>query len=263
MILVRIRPPKNLRLAESRDQIQHMKEYQPRLYRWRVGFGLFFVAICFALGLLLFKNHEAVTRLVDEAGDWSEIAFIIGLSLAVVLLMPTPLIKTFAGAIFPFHIAVIVNFAGSMVGGLIAFIFGRWLFRDAILATIENDAKLKRIDAAIGEESMRISILVRLSPIIPDEWLNYILAAGPVKMRTFLISNCASLVFSLVYAYYGWAIGEVALQEGGFDAFSHSAGGLAMLVGGLIATVVATVIVTRVTMKSLSGVMAEENGEEE
>jgi hypothetical protein len=36
-----------------------------------------------------------------------------------------------------------------------------------------------------------------------------------------------------------------------------------MLVGGLIATVVATVIVTRVTMKALSGVMAEENGEEE
>ena len=117
---------------------------------------------------------------------------------------------------------------------------------------------MQRIDAAIGEESMRISVLVRLSPIIPDEWLNYILAAGPVNLRTFMISNCSSMVYSLVYAYYGYAIGEIALREGSIEGVATSSANLGLLLLGLVATIVATVIVTRVAMKALSDVMEEE-----
>ncbi len=235
-----------------------MKEHQPNLYLWRVGLGIVFIAICLASALLLFKNHDNVVNMVDNAGSWGIIAFIIGLSLAVVLLMPTPFFKVFAGAIFPFHWAVIINFAGSMIGGVIAFFFGRWLFRDAILTGVSKDSRLSRIEASLGEESMRISILVRLSPILPDEWLNYILGAGPVSLRTFVISNCSSMVYCLAYAYYGYAIGEIALREGGFSNFTSSMSGMMMLIIGLIATVVATVIVTRVTVRALSEVLDEE-----
>ena len=235
-----------------------MKEHQPNLYLWRVGLGIVFIAICLASALLLFKNHDNVVNMVDNAGSWGIIAFIIGLSLAVVLLMPTPFFKVFAGAIFPFHWAVIINFAGSMIGGVIAFFFGRWLFRDAILTGVSKDSRLSRIEASLGEESMRISILVRLSPILPDEWFNYILGAGPVSLRTFVISNCSSMVYCLAYAYYGYAIGEIALREGGFSNFTSSMSGMMMLIIGLIATVVATVIVTRVTVRALSEVLDEE-----
>ncbi|MEE3083307.1 MAG: VTT domain-containing protein [Candidatus Thermoplasmatota archaeon] len=245
-------------LAERREALSRMKEHQPNLYLWRVGLGIVFIAICLASALLLFKNHDNVVNMVDNAGSWGIIAFIIGLSLAVVLLMPTPFFKVFAGAIFPFHWAVIINFAGSMIGGVIAFFFGRWLFRDAILTGVSKDSRLSRIEASLGEESMRISILVRLSPILPDEWLNYILGAGPVSLRTFVISNCSSMVYCLAYAYYGYAIGEIALREGGFSNFTSSMSGMMMLIIGLIATVVATVIVTRVTVRALSEVLDEE-----
>ena len=85
--------------------------------------------------------------------------------------------------------------------------------------------------------------------------MNYILSAGPVKLRTFVISNCASIVYCVVYSYYGWAFGQIALKEGGLAAFSESSGAVVMLVIGLIATVVATVLVTRITMRALEGVI--------
>ena len=176
-----------------------------------------------------------------------------GLSIAIILLLPTPFIKIFAGAIFPLHLAVFVNFVGTMIGGIGAFLFGRWLFRDGLVEAISNNEKLKKIDSAMGEESMRISVLVRLSPLVPDEWLNYILAAGPVNLKTFSISNCASIVYCFAYAYYGWAFGQIALKEGGLSSFSESTGALIMLIVGVIATVIATVIVTRITMKALQG----------
>ena len=245
-------------LAERRAALNRMMKHQPNLYLWRVGLGVVFISICIACAVLLFKNHDTDVNMVDNACSWGIIAFIIGLSLAVVLLMPTPFFKVFAGAIFPFHWAVIINFAGSMIGGIIAFLFGRWLFRAAILAGVSRGPKLTRIEAALGEESMRISILVRLSPVLPDEWLNYILGAGPVSLRTFVLSNCSSMVYCLAYAYYGYAIGEIALREGGLSNFTSSVSGMTMLIIGLIATIVATVVVTRVTVRALSDVMDEE-----
>ena len=176
------------------------------------------------------------------------------------LLLPTPILKMIAGAVFPLHIAVLVNFIGSMIGGFGAFIFGRWLFRDGLVEAISKKPKLERIHSAIGEESLRISVLIRLSPVIPDEWLNYILAAGPVNTKTFTISNCASIVYCFAYAYYGWAFGQIALKEGGLGSFSESPEAVAMLGVGLIATLVVTVIVTKVTMGALSDVVGDVEG---
>ncbi len=246
---------RDLGFTERRDYVKHLKQSQLGKHRWRVGLGLIFISICVACGFFLLKNYELVINIFEEAGPFGLFGFIIGLSIAVTLLVPTPVIKIFAGAIFPLHTAILVNFVGTMIGGLGAFIFGRWLFRDGLVEAISNNTKLQRIDAALGDESLRISVLVRLSPIIPDEWLNYILAAGPVNLKTFTISNSASIVYCVVYSYYGWSFGQLALQDGGFTTFSESSGALAMLVGGLVATLVATVVVTRVTMRALGDVI--------
>ena len=251
---------KDLGFSERRGYVKHLNQSQLGTHRWRIGLGLIFIAICIACAFFLFNNHESVINGFENAGSIGVFGFIIGISIAIVLLLPTPIIKIFAGAVFPLHIAVLVNFIGTMIGGFGAFIIGRWLFRDGLVEAIANNSKLQRIDAAIGEESLRISVLVRLSPLIPDEWLNYILAAGPVNTKTFTISNCASVVYCFAYAYYGWAFGQIALKEGGLGAFSESSVAVAMLVVGLIATIVATVLVTRVTMRALGDVIGDGEG---
>ncbi len=212
-----------------------------------------------AIGYFLFKHQSSVVEIFEQAGSIGIIGFIIATSIAIVLLLPTPIIKIFAGAVFPLHIAVFINFIGTMVGGFCAFFFGRWLFREGLSDAIASNSKLSRIESAIGDESLRISVLVRLSPIIPDEWLNYIMAAGPVDTKTFAISNCASIVYCFAYAYYGWAVGKIAFRQGGIAGFSESPTAVIMLVIGMFATLVATVIVTRVTMKALEDVI--EDGE--
>ena len=248
---------RELGFMERRGHVLHLRRSPLGLNRWRVGFGIVFLLTCMVCGYLLLNHHESIVELFERAGNWGFIGFTLGLSIAIMMLMPTPLIKMFGGAIFPLHLAIIFNFIGTMIGGIGAFLFGRWLFRDGLIEAIANNPKLQRIDAAIGEESLRISVLVRLSPLIPDEWLNYLLSAGPVDLKTFSISNCASIVYCIAYSYYGWAFGQIALQEGGLEAFSESSGGIALLVVGLIATILATVLVTRITMRSLGDAIGE------
>ena len=245
----------DLGFAERRDHVKHLKQSKLGKHRWRIGLGLIFITVCISCAVFLLNNHEGVINAFERAGSIGVLGFIACISIAIILLLPSQIIKILSGAIFPFHLAVLINFTASMIGGFCAFVFGRWLFREGLVEAIANNAKLQRIESAIGEESLRISVLIRLSPIIPDEWLNYILAAGPVNLKTFTISNCASFIYCFVYAYYGWAFGEIALKEGGLAAFSESTGALVMLVSGLIATIVVTVIVTKVTMRALGDVI--------
>ena len=248
---------KDFGLSERRENIKHLKQSQLGKHRLRAALGLVFVAACIACAFILFNNQKSVIGIFESAGSLGSIGFVVAISIAIMLLLPTPILKMIAGAVFPLHLAVLINFIGSMIGGFGAFIFGRWLFREGLVEAISKKPKLERVHSAIGEESLRLSVLVRLSPVIPDEWLNYILAAGPVNTKTFAISNCASIVYCLVYSYYGWAFGQIALKDGGLAAFSESTGALVMLVVGLIATAVATVVVTKVTMRALQDAIGD------
>ena len=250
--------PSELHLIDGRQNLQRMKQQTVQVYRWRALFGLLALVLCGVAGYFLFQDAVDIIDWFKGFGIWSPVLFTIALSLAIVLLLPTPFVKVGAGAIFPFWIAVAVNFVASMIGGLIAFVLGRWLFRESIQEAIKNDQRMVNIESALGEDAMRISILVRLSPILPDEWLNYIMSATPVSLRVFLVSNTSSLIYCLIYAYYGHALGSIALSRSGMAGLTQSTGGLAMLLLGIIATVIATVIVTRTSIRVLNDAIGEE-----
>ena len=250
--------PSELHLIDGRQNLQQMKQQKVRLYQWRALFGLTVLVLCGVAGYFLFQDAANIIDWIKSFGIWSPVLFTIALSLAIVLLLPTPFVKVGAGAIFPFWMAVVVNFVASMVGGLIAFVLGRWLFRESIHEAIQKDERMVNIESALGEDAMRISVLVRLSPILPDEWLNYIMSATPVTLRVFLLSNLSSLIYCLIYAYYGHALGSIALSRSGMEGLTESSGGLLLLLLGIIATVLATVIVTRTSIRVLKDAIGEE-----
>ena len=250
--------PSELHLMDGLENLEQMKQQKVVVYRWRAMFGLVVLVLCVLAGYLLFQDAVDIIAWIKGFGMWSPVLFTIALSLAIVLLLPTPFVKVGAGAIFPFWIAVVVNFVASMVGGLIAFVLGRWLFRDSIKEAIQNDKRILNIESALDEDAMRISVLVRLSPILPDEWLNYIMSATPVSMRVFVLSNISSLIYCIIYAYYGHALGSIALSRSGVTGLTQSSGGLLLLLMGIIATVIATVIVTRTSIRVLKEAIGEE-----
>jgi uncharacterized membrane protein YdjX (TVP38/TMEM64 family) len=213
---------------------------------------------CAGAGYFLFRDANQIIAWFEGMGPTGPIFYALAVALGIVFLIPSPLLKVAAGAIFPFWIATLVNYAASMIGGMVAFLLGRWLFRDAIKASISTDEKMQRIETALGEDAMRISILVRLSPLIPDEWLNYMMSAGPVSFRVFMTSNATSIIYSLAYAYYGHALGSFALNRSALDSVHTSGTGTAMLVLGIVASILATVYVTRASMQALSGALGAE-----
>ena len=235
----------------SSTKTNRIKIKQGKAGRIRLFISLGVVLVWLLVGYYAFKDVGDFINWVEELGTLAPIFYAIIVAIAVVLLAPTPILKVGSGAIFPYWIAVVVNFFASVIGGILAFLLGRWLFRERIEQMVAKDERLKNLELAINEEAMQISVLVRLSPVIPDEWLNYIMASSPVSTRIFFISNLSSIVYSLAYAYFGHAAGKIVLSGGGMDGFKDSPSGSILLIIGIIASILATIVVARVTMKAL------------
>ena len=250
--------PSELRLIDSKSDLEELKKNQPKVYLWRAVLGLLILVFCAICGILLFRDAQNILSWFESLGSLGPVVFTLALSFAVVVMFPTPLIKVSAGAIFPFWIAAAANFVASLLGGLIAFLLGRWLFRESIQRSIMNDKRLQSIETALTVDAMKISVLVRLSPLIPDEWLNYLMSATPVSLRVYMVSNCSGIVYSLAYAYYGHALGRFALNSSGVEGMNSTLLGNAMLVLGIVASIFATVLVTRASLKALQDAMLED-----
>jgi len=250
--------PSELRLVDSKSNLEELKKNQPKVYLWRAVIGLLILVFCAICGILLFRDAQNVLNWFENLGPLGPVVFTLALSFAVVVMFPTPLIKVSAGAIFPFWIAAAANFVASLLGGLVAFLLGRWLFRESIQRSIMSDKRLQNIETALTVDAMKISVLVRLSPLIPDEWLNYLMSATPVSLRVYMVSNCSGIVYSLAYAYYGHALGRFALNSSGVEGMNSTPLGNAMLALGILASIFATVLVTRASMKALQDAIPEE-----
>ncbi|RPG77906.1 MAG: TVP38/TMEM64 family protein [Euryarchaeota archaeon TMED248] len=240
-------------LGQGKIQIKENKALKLRL--------IISVLVFITWAVILFNIFKDISYFLDwfeDLGSLAPILFVLILILGVIILAPTPILKVTAGALFPYWLAVLINFTASVIGGLLAFLLGRWLFRDMIGKIVAENRKLQNIENAIEGEALKISVLVRLSPLIPDELLNYVMASGPVTTRIFFLSTLSSIIYSLAYAYFGLALGKIALSSEGMSQFNESPVGMGLLILGLIATIIATIIVTRVTMAALNDTIEEE-----
>ena len=114
-------------------------------------------------------------------------------------------------------------------------------------------AALRTIDRAVSAEGLRVVLLLRLSPIVPFNVLNYALGLTTIPLRDFLFASAGMLPGALMYAYCGKVAG-LALALAGEAQVPRNASYYAFLVAGLVATIVATAVVTRTARKALGDV---------
>jgi uncharacterized membrane protein YdjX (TVP38/TMEM64 family) len=95
--------------------------------------------------------------------------------------------------------------------------------------------------------------LLRLSPVIPFNFLNYALGLTTISVWDFVIASLGTVPGAFVYAYAGKVTGE-ALAFSGQAQVPRNASYYALLVAGLVATVAATTVVSRTARRALQDV---------
>jgi uncharacterized membrane protein YdjX (TVP38/TMEM64 family) len=187
---------------------------------------------------------------VEGLGIWGPLVFIVGYAAAAVAFVPGSLLTLAAGAIFGVVQGAVYVFVAATLGGSAAFLVARYLARGAIEHRLAGNARFAAIDRAVADQGRKIVFLLRLSPVFPFNLLNYALGLTKVRFADYFVASVGMIPGTLLYVYYGKLAGDVAALAGGAHV-EKGAGYYAVLVLGLVATVVVTTIVTRTARQAL------------
>jgi len=197
-----------------------------------------------AAGLL----PELIER-VSRMGASGYLAFIGIYLLGAVLLIPGSLLTLAAGALFGLLRGTLLVLLAATLGGATAFLIARYAARSMVERRI-GAGRLGAVDRALARKGFKIVLLLRLTPLVPYNVLNYSLGLTGVRFRDYLLASVGMLPGTLLYVYYGKVAGEVAALAGGEPVQRDLAYWVVMALG-LAATIAVTVLVTRTARRAL------------
>ncbi|HEX6065838.1 MAG TPA: TVP38/TMEM64 family protein [Longimicrobiales bacterium] len=187
---------------------------------------------------------------VSAQGAAAPLLFGAAYVIATVLLVPGSVLTLAAGALFGLWRGTAIVLVAASVGATGAFLIARYLARARVAERVARDARFAGIDRAIGASGLKIVVLLRLSPVVPFNLLNYALGITSVRLRDFLIACIAMLPGTLLYVYYGRVVGDVAALAAGARA-DRDVTYYVLLGVGLLATIVVSALLARIAKREL------------
>lgn len=187
---------------------------------------------------------------VGELGPWGPILFVLLYIAAAVTMAPAFVLSVAAGALFGVWRGSALVLLSATLGATAAYGVARAISGTRLVKWILRDRRVDVVRRAVAHEGAWVQFLLRLSPVVPYVLLNYALGVSRVRLRDFLLACFGMTPTIVMYAYYGWVIGDVAKIAAGI-APPRGPAYFAMLIVGLIATVVATMAITRAARRAI------------
>ena len=246
-------------MEETHGDAEVKNSEEPRHGLWFVRVGLIAVGVA----LVIFLGRQAGAYVpqfaawVATLGVWGPIVFIAGYAIATVAFIPGSVLTLAAGAIFGLLKGIVIAFTAAVAGSSLAFLVTRHVARDAIERRLADNPRFSAIDRAVSAQGLKIVFLLRLSPVFPFNLLNYELGLTKVRFVDYMLASFGMLPGTLLYVYYGKLAGDVAALAGGV-ASEKGVADYAVLILGLVATIIVTTIVTRIARRALKEATGEE-----
>merc|ERR1712166_1481957 len=88
-------------------------------------------------------------------------------------------------------------FGGAFLGSFTAFILGRYIFKEQVSKFSSKYRLFKALDRTMMTGGLKMTFLMRLTPLIPYILLNYLLALTKISMRDFCLGTFGLLPVNL------------------------------------------------------------------
>ncbi|HMB06801.1 MAG TPA: TVP38/TMEM64 family protein, partial [Isosphaeraceae bacterium] len=194
---------------------------------------------------------RALEDWVGRLGAWGPVVF--GLIYALVAVAPVPVwpLTVTAGAIFGPAFGAVTASLALTAGAALAFLMVRYAARDAVASRLRRHPKFEAIDRAIGQDGWKIVAVIRLSPVLPFAAQNYLYGVTRIRFWPYVLASwVAMLPGTMLYVYLGHA-GRAGLEAAARPAGARTPAEWAIIGFGLLATVAATVAITRLARRAM------------
>jgi len=145
----------------------------------------------------------------------------------------------------------------SVMCATCAFLLGRTALRGWAARRVGESRRARAIDAAVAREGFKLVLLLRLSPLVPFNVLNYVLSLSSVTTGRYVLASFVGMLpATALYVYLG-SLATVAAEL----ATSADSGGrtrTALYIAGLVATIAVVLIATRAARRALNAELEEQ-----
>lgn len=173
---------------------------------------------------------EAVVKKVESMGPAGLLYFGVVYTIAEVLAIPAIPLTASAGYLFGTVQGTSVVLVSASIAAAVSFVIGRTLLRSYVEEVLEDYPKFAKIDKAIGRESFKLMVLLRLSPIFPFALSNYLYGATSVQFWPFFFGTLIGFTPGTIAYVSTGSIGKaLTLDSATAYPWYAYAGGFALL----------------------------------
>ena len=190
-----------------------------------------------------------MTQLLDlirQPGWWSVGVACVAYTACAFAMLPAWPITLALGSIYGIWGGLLIAMPPSVASATAVFVLARSVLRGWARRQMAGSRRLVAVSRAVGQHGTWIVFLLRLSPIVPFNLLNYALSLTDVGLRPFIIATTVGMLPpTILYLYIG-SLGA-SLARG-----TEYTGWRAVLyVAGLLATAAAVWLIGRTVRKML------------
>jgi uncharacterized membrane protein YdjX (TVP38/TMEM64 family) len=169
-----------------------------------------------------------------------------------VVTAPVAVCSGIAGYLYGPVRGVLLASPASVLAATAAFLVGRFALAGPVSRWAEGSPRWDALRRAVAADGFRIAVLVRLTPIAPQNLLPYGFSVTPVRARTFALATWLGLFpITCFQVYVGSLVHDVAdILDGTRPPLG--AWGWAATAAGLTATIAALFLTARVSRRALA-----------
>lgn len=187
---------------------------------------------------------------ITQLGAWAPVLFILLYIAAAVTLAPAFFLTVAVGAMFGVWRGSVIVFIGASLGASAVYALASPLAHSRWMQRITRDARVAAVRTAVAGEGVHVMFLLRLSPLVPYNILNYALALSGARYVDFAGALVGMIPAIVMYAYYGKVVGDVAALAAGVSP-PRGWEYYALLAVGLVAIIVSTMMISRAARRAM------------
>ena len=192
----------------------------------------------------------AVVSQLSSLGPWGPVLFVALYVVASLTMAPAFILTFAAGAVWGLWRGSLYVYLGAFFGASAVHLLAGPFLRSRVTRWLDREPRVAAVRRAVAGQGVWVMFLLRLSPLIPFVQLNYALVVSGVKYRDYILATIGMWPTIIMYVYYGKVAGDVAALATGV-APERGPEYYALLIVGLVGTVVATTMVARAAKKAM------------
>ncbi len=154
-----------------------------------------------------YLTREALGQVLESAGYWAPLLFILVYIVGICLFVPGTLLTTLGAAIFGAYWGFLYVWVGAMIGSSAAFWIGRTLGREFAASLIGD--KLKKYDEAIERNGFATVLYLRLI-YFPFTPMNFGMVLTRVRVRDYVFgTGLGIIVGTFIFTFFVGTVRDV------------------------------------------------------